>query len=1494
MCMKQLLLSVSLLCLIDGGRSETQYMFITPALLKSQETGKVCVTLKKIDEPLDLNVVLQLNGQNTTIFSEDVPPPSFFQCNDITAPSAGDPTVGFIMFSAIGTNTTILDRKSVVVQSTENHYFFQMDKPLYKQGQKVQFRIISLDSNLKPVKESYPVVYLQDPSQNRLVQWKNQESNQGVVSMEFQLNDDAAPGNYFIRAERSSGSDVDHSFNVDEYVLPRFSTELDSPNTLSVLDGFLSFNISASYTYGQPVPGTILAKSCLQNDIYGRSNNCYKNSCLNITGKLDSEGNFHGAFELKSFDSGFSGSQRRFVLDAIVTEDGTGIQDRKSRYTWMTSELARLYFDYGRINRYYKRGLPFKVSVVLKDEKNNPMQGEKIELEINRDIIQNVTTNADGRATYEIDTSNFVEDNFTIKASYKNPNQCYFVEWRGWDTPDYPTAEYTALRFYSVSGNFLQIQSTQEELSCWKSHSITVSYVLTAAGIGKDMCGNEKLARSSKDTDEFTFYYVVLNKMKIVHSGQKKVPVTNSLNGTFSIDLSVTSEWAPSAQLIVYALPEEELVADTANLNVDTCFQNQVSLTFSEEKATPASSIDVQVTGAPMSLCGIRVIDSSLLILSPYESFNADAVYNSLRYSSLYGYNVGGFDLEEPAPPCEDANKQIFYNGGYYTQTSSNSEGDTYNTLKEIGMIVGTNARLKKPVVCGMEPNVPFHRGGQGFGGIPLRADMKVASGSGGGSGGGSGFGGGGESIVTVRKNFAETFVWKMVPLDSEGRATLSEIIPDTITEWKGSVFCTSEKQGFGMTRSYSNLTSFMPFFMEMSMPYSIVRGETLVLAAVIANYMDMCADVTALLSPSNDFTAQLQSNKNPKKKIADPDFQCICNKQRASFTYHVQAKKIGEISIVGSGVTSHIKQSCKGPSDASQPPRNDTVIQTLRVEAEGIKKEETISHLVCVQDTNSQVPLKINSPTNVVADSASAFVTVFGDLMSLPSHFLEAMIQLPTGCGEQNIALLAIIPAILNYLNVTNQLTPEKLEKAKNFMSQGYYRQLQFKDNSGCYTLFKIGLRFGDYKPSCNSWLTAKTFIALEDVKHFVYIDENVQEQALIYLSRSQKLDTGCFKPEGKLFRQQSEEEDAISYTAILAIALLKSNYSPGKTLQEGAVSCLKNAYSTASVKSTYNKALLAYVFTLAGLDEERSAVLSELKSRAISQGGTIHWERDGVPVLERAQFFPSPLASQEVETAAYVLLAHTMGRSVTQEDKNTMAEISRFLVQQQNSYGSFRSTQDTVVALQALAEFAKHIFTPNSHNTVQVNSRNRKIAQIDVNQENRLVVQRQPLPSVNGQYDIVVGGSGCCLVQSTVRYNIPVPKENSAFALSVTTSAKDCLNGVAVIFTVNVTVRYQGKRNASNMAIIDCKMLSGFKADYMSLRELKQSNIISESEEKNGHLYFYFPSISKDTKSFSFKVEMGSRVLNVKSSSAYVWDYYETAENGYASYQHPCATQN
>lgn len=62
-------------------------------------------------------------------------------------------------------------------------------------------------------------------------------------------------------------------------------------------------------------------------------------------------------------------------------------------------------------------------------------------------------------------------------------------------------------------------------------------------------------------------------------------------------------------------------------------------------------------------------------------------VYNSLQnwYS---GYFVGAFNVEEPPPPCEDPDKEIFYNGNYYVPVSSDSEGDTYNKLKVSSLVL--------------------------------------------------------------------------------------------------------------------------------------------------------------------------------------------------------------------------------------------------------------------------------------------------------------------------------------------------------------------------------------------------------------------------------------------------------------------------------------------------------------------------------------------------------------------------------------------------------------------------------------------------------------------------------------------------------------------------------------------------------------------------------------------------------------------------------------
>ncbi|OCT71341.1 alpha-2-macroglobulin [Xenopus laevis] len=1451
---RRFLLFSCLLGLIAGATSKLHHVLTIPVELSSGETQKACVNLQDYEQAVSLHVVLLNNGVETTIFKETVQPPRYFMCKEFPVPTVESDTPVAVTLSAISGEEKVLDRKTVVIvpqQKRQTVTFIQFDKPIYKPGNKVQCRLITMDSLLHPVNQKFTAVYLQDPSRSRIAQWLNLTAQRGVVELFFQLISDAAPGTYNIIAENTPDKiSVKEYFKVEEYIPPRFSVSVVSPHTLSVLDEAMKLNVSAIYTYGQPVPGTVTVRICKQIFSFGQRQNCLKDKsekCLNTTEQLGPDGTYQAQIDLNPLNIGLSVFRSSLSADITVAEQGTGVQVRENHHIGVSSQLASLSLDYESLQKYYKRGLPYVFRVTLTNEKGQPLANEELDLEISSSVFQKKTDQA-GKAEFQIDTSSFVMSNFTFKVSYQNPALCYYSQW---DNTAYPSVEHQVLRFYSESGSFLQIYGPKEALSCWKSYSINVQYIVNCDKVG----------------DKATFYFLVMSREKIVLSGAQDVDLTTSRNGSISINIDVASELTPSATVIVYSILHSELIADTVTLNIETCFKHQVSLSFSQDRGPPASNVDLKLSAAPGALCGVRVIDYSLLLLNSYERFSASSVYNSIPHLSLYGYKVGKLDLEEPKPPCENPQRAVFYNGSYYIPISSYSEGDTYDIFKQLGLVVATDYRLRKPVVCGYEeePVRPRYSkaGGRGVAYAEmLREPVSV-------NGGGAG------SVETVRKDFRETFVWKMVVADSEGKLTFTEKVPDTITEWKGSMFCLSEEQGFGMTTYMANFTSFLPFFVEPSLPYSFTRGETLVLRAFVSNYLQQCITISVTLEESADFDAAPQDVQQNK---------CICAGGRATYSWNVDAKSLGEISFTLSAETTHIGDTCEGPNDPSQPFRKDTVIKTVLVEAEGIRREVTSSNLVCVEGSNAEIPVSITPPDNVVSGSADGFIVALGDVIGLPLSNLQNLLQMPYGCGEQNLARLAPIPDVLEYLNNTGQLTAEILQMGIKYMTEGYYRQTRYKLWNGAYSTF------WGWAAQANSWLTAYTFKTLEKCKKHIFIDQQIQKQTLIYLEQRQILKTGCFMPEGHLFIKEDEKDkEAISvrYTAFLAIALLESNYSLGNALLGGAMACLRDASNRE--QKMINKALMLYAFTLAGDEEHRACLLVAVKQKAVSEGGNLHWERESTTGNVAVPFFYPRHAAANVEMTAYILLSTAKAPIITSDDLSYMAQIAVWLIRQQNSYGGFRSTQDTVVAIQALVAYGRLIYKPNANHKLAIRSGNGDVGQLTLDQSNRLLVQRQPLPQVPGEYAIGVNGTGCCLIQSTVRYNIPVPEEKSAF-LVYATSSGNCLNGVAILIDLTLRISYLGSRNATSTVIIDIKLLSGYKADYMSLNELWNAKLIARFEERNNHVILYLNSLSSKPIDLTFKMQMGNRVLNVMGSSIYVYDYYEADENGYATYRHPC----
>lgn len=60
------------------------------------------------------------------------------------------------------------------------------------------------------------------------------------------------------------------------------------------------------------------------------------------------------------------------------------------------------------------------------------------------------------------------------------------------------------------------------------------------------------------------------------------------------------------------------------------------------------------------------------------------------------------------------------------------------------------------------------------------------------------------------------------------------------------------------------------------------------------------------------------------------------------------------------------------------------------------------------------------------------------GDILGRALKNIDGLLKMPYGCGEQNMALLAPNIYILHYLKNTQQMTPDILKKATNFLTGG------------------------------------------------------------------------------------------------------------------------------------------------------------------------------------------------------------------------------------------------------------------------------------------------------------------------------------------------------------------------------------------------------------------------------------------------------------------------
>ncbi|XP_053896357.1 alpha-2-macroglobulin-like isoform X2 [Malaclemys terrapin pileata] len=1448
-----------LLFLLPGDTSPTtepQYMVLVPFLIHTNGPEKVCIQLTHLNESVTLSTTLEYAGENRSLIADVVSEKDVFKCVPFTVPKSSSSSAAFLTVLVKGPTLEFRSRKSVLVKNSESLVFVQTDKPVYKPGQTVLFRIVSLDEDFRPLNEKFALVFIKDPQKNRVYQWREVELNGGLTQLSFPLTSEPIQGTYNVVVQKESGTNLEHSFTVEEYVLPKYEVSVKLPKKITIQNEELKVAVCGLYTYGTPVPGLVNVRVCRRfsqsrSHCYGREAEAV---CEEFTRQADVRGCVSNVVKTKIFQLKRKSYEMKIEVEGKITEEGTGVELTGTGSSEITDTMSKISFE--QVDSHYIPGIPFSGQVKLVDGTDAPIANETIRISIGRNSYEaNYTTNEEGRVSFSIDTVNFTENLIQITANHKSELNCYDTDWI---TPVYSNAVHTATRFYSPSKSFLKIEPLSQTLSCGSSEMIRVHYILKPEAVGEQK--------------EIVFYYVVMAKGGIVRAGTEVHPVGDGEHiQVFELSLPVGPDIAPLARVLVYTtLPSGDVIANSEDFKIENCFANKVDLHFSPAEGLPASDTHLRIGASPGSLCAVRAVDKSVLLMKPEAELSPSSVYDLLPVKEIRGYNYREHHLEEEDDnPCVKLDNVII-NGFIYGPISPDGEGDAYNVLKAMGLKVFTSTKVQKPRLC-MERmySRTYVPAGAGISGLLYDANGGMM-----------------DNLIhgpveTIRKYFPETWIWDLVPVKSVGSADLAVTIPDTITEWKANAFCTSSDTGFGLSPTVS-LRAFQPFFVELTLPYSVVRGEAFTLRATVFNYLTRCIRVSISLAPSDDFRA------TPVEK--EEESYCLCVNGRKTVSWAVTPKSLGNVDFSVSAEALKTDLPCGNEVvETLDKGRKDTVIKQLLVEPEGLEKETTYNFLLCAAGKTAPQPMSLKLPENVVQGSARAYFSVLGDILGTAMQNLQQLLQMPFGCGEQNMVLFAPNIYVLDYLNKTGQLSEETKSKAIGYLVSGYQTQLKYKHWDGSYSTF--GPRYGQ---SGNTWLTAFVLKSFAQARSQIFIEEKHIQDALAWLAGKQK-DNGCFRSSGTLLNNaiKGGVDDEVTLSAYITIALLEIPLPVTHSVVRNALFCLETATEQGG-NHVYTRALLAYAFALAGKEEKRRALLDSLDKEAVKEDGSIHWQRPGKEPKADLPFYHPRAPSAEVEMTSYVLLTYlTTQPAPSQDDLSLAAQIAKWISKQQNPNGGFSSTQDTVVALQALSRYGVSTYAKRGGaSTVTLQSTGNFQSQFQVDHNNRLLLQRVALPEVPGDYRTGVTGEGCVYVQTSLRYNV-LPKPGEApFALEVHTVPKTCDRARAQrTFNIAINISYTGKRPVSNMVIVDVKMLSGFVPMKSSVRMLEGHHHIHRTELSTNHVLLYMEQVSNVTQSFSFAVEQDFPVQSLKPALVKVYDYYETDEFAIAEYSAPCS---
>ncbi|XP_039282066.1 alpha-1-macroglobulin [Nilaparvata lugens] len=1333
------------------------------------------------------------------------------------------------------------------------------DKPVYRPGDTVRFRILTLTHHLKISKIQVERVWIESPNGIVLEQWKGDslEPRKGLIQIDFTLSEESLLGEWRIRVEYGSQFPVnERKITVKKYELPKFEVHILQPNNILADADFIVFKVCAKYIYGANVQGEVRAEFSM----IGATN--HNNSSKVVMSKMLDSRSGCTFFNISGGDLYLSDSQLQVdvvELTATVVERGSQLTEKASRSWRIHHTAVQLQFH---CSQYFKPGLPYRgklaavppdfpavraenlpIQICLRQEGEGAVQeSDKVAVTVapHRVSCWNYSTDINGQIQFTLPPLLNSSSALTLTAvSLQHKDK--FFPGEHWNLRMVqPKAHQPLKAWFSSSHSYLDV-STVMPLACNKEYNFNVQYTIKSF---------------SQPTPTFT--YMVESKGDMLQMGSyrpkeesnilHKMAVGFPPARSFKLPLKITPNMSPESKFVVYYIrPDGEIVADSMVVLVDHCFPNKVSTRWSQYRIEPGSNVSLSIRAAPNSLCASNIKDSRFVgdddgdqdLWRTLKNFITEPLQDTSEYC------MNGTGLTANLPPDWELRRR--------KRSLLIPIVDAKTAFDDLGVIIITDLKLETRPCHNVLNSTSEKQIGRNFAHteysrVPLTLQMENSL----------------SSIMVdspyfksrdtfhLREYFPESWLWKITPLDKSGETTLQTRAPHSITGWRTTVACVHEEYGFGMNEMTDVLHTYQQIYLDLDMPRTIKRSEEVEVKVIIYNRHIHRLPVKISITTSSGLQV----------RISGSDIKCIDEYSVSHIGLFIKGLKIGKHNLTVSALVDTTDSSCWSAYSTLNM-RIDSIKKSIKVELEGFQITKTLSALLYGKDHQSQ-HWNLSIPENIINGSAQALLSITGNLLGPISENLENLIEMPVGCGEQNMIRLAPAIQFIKYLDAVKPQGATHLRgKVIKYIQKGYQRQLLYRHEDGSYSAFgpDIDLEEGSI------WLTAFVLKYLGQARDLILVDETSLQQSLDWVVTKQ-LENGCFPAVGRIFNKDlmrgyvdEKGEPTITLTAFVVAALLESGLTLPKHIKNNAKFCL-----AAEQRHTdaYTLSLITYSFALMNDTLRTDQHLKRLLKLSRTADGLLWWETSELT------------KASNVEVTSYAILTLLVVGGADNYVKAFSAV--RWLSTHRNMAGGFYTSQDTMTGLETLTKYAIKFPQNDDLTMVRVQSSDEKInRKISIDSNNRLISQQIRITTVPSSITMSLLGQGSVVIQVQLKYNLIENTESKDFNLNTTTLTlcenedKPCDR-----HKLKICVQFNSSTIASSdMTVVMVYFQTGFSVENTSVNKLTGVKRWELGTDESS-LIMYLEEVTATPYCFNITVVRQYPSTDTFPGRIIVYDYY------------------